>query len=216
MKKILKGLSLAFVLLTSTQIEAQEFATKNGFSLNVELGKPIGSYGAPSGGNGFEYGLSYGFQIGNRWYLKRFDKSGVALMVNWINYNQTTKTEGAGLSEITAATIDMTFLELGLAYSHLLNDKLALDGYYNLEPTVIGSALVDSQDNGVGIAGVGFGHALGAALRYKFINVGLEYHFGGITGAYSGVGDVSDDEFDLIGDTKLSTSSLKLVFGIKF
>lgn len=217
MKRILTVLAVIGALTASTQLKAQDdHATKNGFSINVELGIPSKEYGAVNASDGFEYGLNYGLQVGNRWYLKRFDKGGVALMANWFSYSMARKSEGSGIYQLEAATVEMTFVELGAMYSHPLNDDMAIDGYYNLEPTLIASAMVDNNDNGIALAGFGFGHAFGAAFRYKVLNIGLEYHLGSINGSYSGLGDISDNDLTGFGDDKVSTSHIKILVGVKF
>jgi hypothetical protein len=213
MIKILKVLTLFGVLIASTQVKAQDdTATKNGFSINVELGILSGSYGSAYGTDRLGSGLNYGLQVGNRGYLKRFGEGGFALMTNWFSYNMSIKNT----ETIKSTTIEMTFIEIGAMYSHPLNDDMAIDGYYNLEPTLIGTATVNKKDDGQSLAGFGVGHVLGAAFRYKVFNLGLEYHLGSITGTYAGIGSINDADLITLGKTKVSTSLIKIVLGVKF
>jgi hypothetical protein len=73
-------------------------------------------------------------------------------------------------------------------------------------------AFTDSDDDiTYSYVGLGFSNALGAAFRYKALNLGFEYVFGGINsqGTYSGPGDVTLD------DQKNMTNSFRIMLGVK-
>ncbi len=208
MKKLF---TITITLLSLLQLSAQnDLATKNGFSIDLEFGFPTGKYGAISKDQ-FDYDVIYGLQVGNRWYVKRFEKSGIAVMANWISAGFTQKKAHG----ITATGIELTFVEVGGMYSYAIGQDMAIDGYYNLEPTIlITDAVNQYKDGNEGIGGYGFGHALGAAFRYKIFNVGLEYHFGSIEATTETLEDIPS--VDQLPDGKIDTSHLKLVLGVKF
>jgi hypothetical protein len=62
-------------------------------------------------------------------------------------------------------------------------------------------------------AGFGFTHAIGAAFRYKALNIGLEYVMGSINseGTYSG--DYGDEDLD---SQKNIANNFRIMIGAKF
>lgn len=217
----MKRISIALVLLTltiSSNLFSQGRATfedgraiKKGFSLLLEIGFPSDTYGFDVDGEGFsEKGKIIGAQIGNRWYFKNEGISAFGIMVNWLDISWNKKSEDG----FDFGTLNVSFLEPGLIYTYALNSDAAFDFYYNLQPTVLSSAAVNSDGDGIGSAGFGMTHAIGAALRYKVLNFGLEYGFGKVTGAYVTVGDFPDTG-DL-GEAKMSAKSVRFLIGFKF
>lgn len=62
-------------------------------------------------------------------------------------------------------------------------------------------------------AGFGFTHAIGAAFRYKVLNIGLEFVMGSINseGTYSG--DYGDED---LGSQKNIVNNFRIMIGAKF
>lgn len=167
----------------------------------------------------YTYGAIWGVQFGNRWYFSPQEKYGFGLMVNWVDFAMGLKTGTEENEDWARTTMDITFCEFGPIGTFAINDAIAIDGYYNLRPTFIvsGSATTDPQgiaeDETFGYAGFGLSNTLGAAFRWKVLNVGVEYVFGSVnsTGKYTG----PDGDGDLP-DMKQSTNSVRLVLGVKF
>lgn len=218
----MKRISIALVLLTltiSSNLFSQGRATfedgraiKKGFSLLLEIGFPSDTYGFDVDGEGFsEKGKIIGAQIGNRWYFKNEGISAMGFMLNWLDVSWNKKSEDG----FDCGTLNFSFLEPGLIYTYALNSDAALDFYYNLQPTIMSTAAVDSDGDGLASAGFGITHALGFALRLKVFNFGLEYGFGKVNGGYVSVGsDIYGA--DSLGDVDMSAKNLRFLIGFKF
>jgi len=227
----MKRLTLLFVVMLAfsfmSNIHAQR-AIKKGTSLNLVIGFPSDTYGMEEDDvSNTNLGTIWGIQYGNRWYIAPTEKFGVAVMVNWIDFTfglkSGTETIDLGVgptvqTEWARAVLDISLIELGPLATFAINDDMAIDGYYNLRPTIISSALVRttvsvSGDDTYGYAGFGFSHAIGAAFRWKVLNIGLEYVTGGInsSGAYTGPQGDGD-----LPDAKLRVNNVRLMLGVKF
>ena len=228
MKKNIILLSIILITgLTTTMFAQKNRTLSKGFSINLIVGVPSATYGLTSDkkmdgnsvGEEYKYGSVWGLQIGNRWYFSPTKNYGFGLMVNWADISFGVKTGTMNSSDWARAAIDFSFLEVGPVGTFALTDKLALDAYYNLRPTVFSNAWVSSYsssgsaDETYTYVGVGVSHAIGAAFRYKIFNFGMEYTMGAInsTGTYSG----SSDNVTL-DDQKNMVNSFRLKFGLKF
>lgn len=222
MKKIGVLVSLLFVTTLFPSIYAQTDRTlSNGFSINLVTGFPDASFGAENGddfSSDLQYGAMWGIQLGNRWYFNPKDNYGFGLMVNWVDFAFAGKRKSEDGYDLARATMDITLCELGPIGTFKINDDIAIDGYYNLRPTILTSGLVESggdltEDNAWGYAGFGLTNTLGAAFRWKVLNVGVEYVFGDVKAKGKYTGAFEDVDLD---DAKLSTNSVRLVLGVKF
>ena len=222
MKKNILLIAIILLVGITTSLFAQKDRTlSNGFSVNLVLGFPSTTFGVPSDSeidDKYTIGTILGVQIGNRWYFKPKEKYGFGLMVNWLDFTMGVKSVSDSDGDWARATIDFSFLEVGPVGTFVLADNLALDAYYNLRPTVLSSAFVtsyssSSDDETYTYVGVGVSHAIGAAVRYKIFNFGMEYTMGAINsqGTYSGSYDnvTLDDEKNMV-------NSFRLKFGLKF
>jgi hypothetical protein len=220
MKKIV--ILLAIIIFTG--LSTNSFAQKDrrlskGFSVNLVTGFPSSTYGTVKDADisdEFKLGGLWGIQIGNRWYFSPKEKYGIGLMVNWADISISAKGGTVRGIDWGKAVIDFTFLEIGPVGTYALTDKIALDAYYNLRPTVFSSAIVYTSPSGGeditnAYAGFGISHAIGAAFRYKIFNVGLEYVMGGI----NSTGTTSEDD-ETLADEKIMTNSFRIMLGLKF
>jgi hypothetical protein len=230
-KNILLIAVIVLVGLTTSLFAQKDRTLSNGFSVNLIIGFPSSNYALTSDGKmdgysmldndiiGDDYKLSslLGIQIGNRWYFKPKEKYGFGLMVNWLDFTMGVKSGTIYDSDWARAVIDFSFLEVGPVGTFVLADNLALDTYYNLRPTVLSSASVftssGSEDETYAYVGVGVSHAIGAAVRYKIFNLGMEYTMGAINskGTYSG--SLSDET---LADQKNIVNCFRLKLGLKF
>ena len=205
------GLIFVIVLLVGafSRVQAQR-AIKNGFSINAVFGFPsenFGVYGMP-----FKVKTLYGIKLGNRWYFNPNEKYGFGLMVNWFDISLGVSTDYIDNTKYAIADIVISAIELGPIGTYAISGDMAIDGYYNLKPTVFSSAIANENEDSYAAAGIGFSHVLGAAFRYKVLNIGLEYSFGSV--------NVSNEEangihsFDNSGIMKIN--SFRIVLGAKF
>lgn len=187
--------------LFSQNLEAKDRTLSNGFSLQLNLGSASSGFGNPGDElEGLDYGILYGLQIGNRWYFSPTETWGVGLMINWFDF-----TSSRGSDEVVS--LDASLIELGPIGTYVINQDMAIDGYYNLRPTF----LMVADFDGFGFGGFGVTHTLGVAYRWKVISVGIEKVFGGVNSVYI-------DEDDVYGDIsyKLKNNSTRFVLGFKF
>ena len=205
---------------TTTSAQKDRKLTK-GFSINLVTGIPSDEYGA-SKGNPVppEFQLNiWGLQIGNRWYFNPQELYGIGLMINWFDITAGVATVKGESSDIARAVADVSILEIGPIGTYVLTNDIALDAYYNLRPTGFSTVSIRSYSSGSGeditttYAGFGFTHALGAAFRYRALNIGIEYVMGGINsdGTRSGSGN----------DVTLTTqkhvaNNFRIMIGAKF
>ena len=216
------GVLLAIALLVcvaSNSYTQTNRTVKNGFSLNLVFGFPSDAFGLEDADDiDSEYGLGmlWGGQIGNRWYFSPTETAGIGLMVNWFDFTMAGKSGSDDFGDWARAVMDISFLEFGPVGTLALSDEIALDGYYNLRPTFLISGMVFSyaglDDETYAYGGMGISHALGAAFRYKVLNIGLEYVLGGINSKGTYTGDLDQD----LEDMKNKTNSFRIMLGVKF
>jgi hypothetical protein len=222
---MMKKIGLLLFAIVCTGIFTNSYAQKdrklsNGFSINAVMGIPSAEYGLAKDdevSSDYALGSLWGLQLGNRWYFSPTEQFGIGLMVNWADITFSGKAGTEGNVDWGRAAFDLTFIELGPVGTIALTDDIAIDGYYNLRPTWFGSALVImdisgfADDETFAYAGFGFSHAIGAAFRWKALNIGVEYVLGSINsvGSYTGSYDIS------LEDKKNQTNSLRIMLGVK-
>lgn len=228
MKKLLILSSIILIAGLSTNLFAQKDRTlSKGFSVNLIVRIPSDTYGLTSNGkidgnpvnDQYKFSSIFGIQIGNRWYFKPKDNYGFGIMVNWVDISFAGKSGTESSADWGRVALDLSFLEVGPVGTFVLADNLALDAYYNLRPTVFSNAFVWSYsssseaDEAYVYAGVGISHAIGAALRYKIFNFGMEYVLGGIDseGTYS-----SSSNDVTLKSQKNMTNCFRIKLGLKF
>lgn len=225
--KTMKKIGIILTIILNTGISTNLFAQKerkltNGFSINLVTGFPSAQYGSTKDGNvspEMQAGTIWGLQLGNRWYFSPREKYGIGLMVNWLDITAGVATGSTNNYDFGRAVADVSFLEFGPLATYLLTEKIALDAYYNLRPTGFSTVTLftypsgTSEDATYTWAGAGFTHAFATALRYKALNIGLEYVFGGtnMDGAYSG-----PQENVKLSTYKSTINNLRVLIGAKF
>lgn len=216
--KRLSILLLAMLVLTGVSNVTAQRTLKKGFSISMITGFPSSAYGLEEEPNSDDYNLGtlWGIQLGNRWYIAPTETFGVGIMANWIDFSLAAKGGAVGTIDWARAVMDITLLEAGPIGTYAINDDIAIDGYYNFRPTILTSALVTTStgqgDETYAYAGFGLSHTLGAAFRWKVLNVGIEYVAGGINsvGTYSGPNSVT------LQDQKIKSNNVRLLVGVKF
>lgn len=219
MKRLLIA-CIAFLFLgTITNSYAQDRAIKNGFMVNSTFSIPNANYGFHRDDVGIDdmrIRLLYGLQVGNRWYINPQEKWGIAVDVRWVDFGIGIRSisENVFGEEMGRAVFDVGLLRFGPLGTYKIKENMAVDGYFNLRPTLVSQAIVN--DAGDGIAGAGFGltHAAGAAFRINMLSVGFEYVMGSV-----GVDMADTDDSSIIyneDDNKLVMRNFKIVVGIKF
>jgi len=137
-------------------------------------------------------------------------------MANWVDITAGVKTGVENGYDWARLVTDVSFFEIGPIGTYALTTEIALDAYYNLRPTGFASVMLISDsgdDETYTYLGFGFTHAIGAAFRYKALNIGLEFVAGGIDseGIYSG----SNEDEDL-GSQKNIANNFRIMIGAKF
>lgn len=232
MKKIGILVSLMLLVAFVSNTFAQKSRTlSNGFSVNFVTGFPSASFGAPESVSSDEkYGALFGLKLGNRWYFAPQENYGFGLMVNWVDFAMALKSgtdtyiddnDISVASDWARTTMDITFLGLGPIGTYAINDDMAIDGYYNLRPTFLISGEVQtlsSDDLTTAYGGFGLTNALGAAFRWKVLNVGVEYVMGKVNakGTQTVPSLNGGTETVDLADEKLSTNSVRIILGVKF
>lgn len=223
MKNKIILLSIVIATVLTTNVNAQkDRKSSNGFSINLVTGVPSANYGEPSYSDiADEHQLTsiWGLQLGNRWYFNPNEVYGIGLMINWLDITAGVVSGENNNYDWARSVADVSLLEIGPIGSYALTNDIALDAYYNLRPTGFASVelytATSSNDDDVTYlyAGFGFTHALGAAFRYKALNIGLEYVIGGIDseGTYSGPGGDEDLE-----SQKNVVNNFRIILGVKF
>jgi hypothetical protein len=215
---------LIIVLLTSftTNLYAQkDRKLSNGASVNLVIGFPSSTYGMTSDDkmdSKYQLGSIWGIQWGNRWYFKPKEKYGIGLMVNWLDITAGIKSGTESGYDWARSVADVSFIEVGPVGTYVLTKDIALDAYYNLRPTGFASITMITPDSGddqtFTYSGFGFTHALGAAFRYRALNVGFEYIMGSINsdGTYN-LGSFSERTLD---SQKNVANTFRIKIGAKF
>lgn len=213
MKKKVFVLVFVFFIGMLSNIQAQR-AIKNGFSINAVIGLTSESFGLDdmeSMNSDAQIKTLYGLQLGNRWYFNPTEQYGFGLMVNWIDFAVGAKSTTINNFDYGIAAIDLTFLEIGPIGTYAISEDMAIDGFYNIRPTVFSYAIVDEVENSYVSAGAGFSHTIGTAFRYNKLNVGIEYVLGGIK-----VSQEESDGINISNNEIMSTNNVRIVVGFKF
>jgi hypothetical protein len=220
MKKIVILLTIVLLAGVTTNLFAQkDRKLTNGFSINLVTGIPSSQYGFSNFDNidsEYQLGSIWGLQVGNRWYFSPKENFGFGLMANWVDITAGVKTGVENGYDWARLVTDVSFFEIGPIGTYALTTEIALDAYYNLRPTGFASVMLISDsgdDETYTYLGFGFTHAIGAAFRYKALNIGLEFVAGGIDseGIYSG----SNEDEDL-GSQKNIANNFRIMIGAKF
>jgi hypothetical protein len=221
----MKKYKILITIVLITGLTTNLFAQKdrkltNGFSINLNVGIPSGDYGVSEDDNiidELKMSSIWGLQVGNRWYFSPKENYGFGLMVNWVDITAGVKSGIKNSYDWARSVADVSFFEIGPIGSYVLTKDIALDAYYNLRPTGFASIIMYSSsfegDETYTFAGFGFTHALGAAFRYKALNIGLEYVMGSINseGTYSS----SDWDEDLDSQKNIA-NNFRIMIGAKF
>jgi hypothetical protein len=215
-------LGLTFLVGCASAVSAQkDRKLTNGFSINFVAGIPSDAYGAPKGSTvspEYQPGI-WGVQLGNRWYFNPTKQYGVGLMINWVDITTGAAVVKKEFGDYARAVADVTFIEVGPVGTYVLTNDIALDGYYNLRPTGFATVSIQSyssgsrEDDTYTYAGFGFTHALGAAFRYRALNIGIEYVMGGINSDGTKSGSGSDVT---LSTQKHMANSFRFMIGAKF
>jgi len=218
MKKTLIFLAIVILAgITTNSFAQKDRKLSNGFSINLVTGFPSSVYGQKSDSqinSADNLGGIWGLKIGSRWYFKPNEEYGFGLMINWLDFTIATQSQSVSGNSATNAVADVSFLQFGPVGTYAATDNIALDGYFNFRPTVFENLVIPNGDDTYGYAGFGFAYALGGAFRYKILNVGIEYVFGGIKTSYINTGSSSGN--DPTDTPKLMTNSFRILLGLKF
>jgi hypothetical protein len=210
------GTILIVVLLFGFLTEGSAQALKNGFSIKGQLGFPSNEFGWTEEVtidsdllNEYAYGVTYGLQIGNQWYLYKQESFGIALLVNWFDVTVGTKTVETNLGKLQRLTLDIALLEFGPLFTYAISDAMAIDAYYNLRPTAMSTGYKFDDEDSEAFGGFGVTHGFGAGFRYSLLYAGVEYVMGSVKASQ----DSTDPK--IWKDEKIVSDCFRIVIGIK-
>ena len=237
MKKLFFLISAA---LLSFNMFAGEQGDDNGFEIKLFAGFSSDKYGTVENIiDRYGYNVKFdtpeypglhktpemGITLCNRWYLANPGKFGVGIHARWLDLAYAHKDWNIieYKKGIYGATEKNDFLKIGVGGPGIigtfyLNDKMAIDAYYNIVPTMttvfdnytydsdyqayMGSNFVEYKNSTKFL--FRFFHYFGAAFRYKKFQTGLEYNIG------------KTEEIINTNYMKYNMNNLRLFLGIKF
>lgn len=247
MEKIIFLVSAA---LLSINVFAGEQGNDNGFEIKLFSGFTSDNYGTVQTiTDGYNHKVKHdapeqpglhktpemGISLGNRWYLFNPGRFGLGIHARWLDFAYAHKDWNTieYKKGVYGATANKDFIKLGFAGpgvigTFYLNDKMAIDAYYNLVPTMV--SITDSYDyNNDYRTHMGsdfiknedttefdfeFFHYFGATFRYKVFQIGLEYNIAKLFLADWGPdGNENIDDYRL---SKYNMNNLRLALGFKF
>ena len=203
---------LLVILLIGSSSDGWAQALKKGMSLKAQLGFPSAAFNWNEDIEvDYMYGISYGLQVGNQWYLLKGESAGLGLMINWLDVTYASKKGTSADGDFKRRSVDLAVLEVGPLGTYAITDQLALDVYYNLRPTGLVSGYTVDDEDEEGYSGAGVTHAVGGGFRYNLLSVGVEYVFGNTKINW----DSADPKL-FPDDTKIKADCFRIVAGIKF
>ncbi len=153
----------------------QKDITKGGFFFNFGLFIPNKNYGFESdvdNTTSYKNGVGPSFEIGNMFRIADLRDKAIGIRVTWLNVGYSKfKMDG----ELIEQDIQFSMFKLGPYFSLGLNDKMAIDFYYQIAPQYIFSYNVplEEDDHYFGV-----NHSLGATYRFSILAVGFDANFG--------------------------------------
>lgn len=207
---------LALGLLMGMSAFAGPQGEDNGFGLKLFAGLHGDKYGrvvdAKISKDAPKASPTLGFAIDNRWYVANPGKAGVAINVRWADFSYSRfKYSFAGQRETAKTKIfDYSVLGIGPLGTYYLDDKMAVDLYYNIAPNMYVLSRDGYGDDYVSFA-FGASHRIGAAYRINVFQAGLEFRGGKLS--YQ---DWGDDKNMALTDSKIHTGALRIFVGFKF
>lgn len=172
---------------------------KGGFFLNLGLFIPMKNYAFPPDFNnttGDKFSIGYNLDLGNQFRLADLGEKAINLRVTWFSASYTKfKYEG----KVILNAFQGNLLKLGPSFTTALSDKMAVDVYYQLSPTIFFP--IDDE------IFWGVTNSLGADIRINVFALGFDYNFGNIAWW---------DRSVTREIPKMRTSNLRIFAGFKF
>ncbi len=244
MKKLFFLISAA---LLSFNMFAGEQGDDNGFEIKLFAGFSSDKYGTLQStddqhGNKVKYdapeqpGLhktpELGFTLGNRWYLANPGKFGIGIHARWLDFAYAHKDWNTDEYKkgVYGVVEEKDYIKIGVGGpgvigTFYINDKMAIDAYYNIVPTMV-NAITNYTYNSDYLTYMGsdfvekecynriyykFSHYFGTAFRYKKFQAGLEYN---IAKTEYLIGE--RDEYNSPMIAKYNMNNFRLFLGLKF
>jgi len=222
----MKTFTLIIFLIITLTLNAQEtknWAIKNGVEFNTSIGLHYEEVGLRIPDYSWKQTSYINLKFGYRWYIKPQKKWSMGIKSSWIDfsffelnsYDDTDQAPWTGfISSMKVKNNKLaitSFLTFGPVATYALNNKIAADIYYNLQPSY-----VVANDE----PGFGFSNLIGSSIRIGVLNIGVEYIWGEIGlfsdmigSAVNNIDDNESENFQKTGDVKLN--NLRLVLGCK-
>ncbi len=178
-----------------------------------------------------------GMALGSRWYVANPGSFGIGIQARWIDFSFTHKEwdmyeykKGVYGAKETNNFVNVGVFGPGVVGTFYLNDKMAVDAYYNFVPTLMitkdkfeyesdfltykGSGFTEKEDEAN--FGLGISHFFGAAFRYSVFQVGVEYNIAKLKGMDWGSDDEGESTLEDLTVTKYNMNNFRVFVGFKF
>lgn len=236
-----------FLLATSALLCISSFAQTqgddNGFGLKLFAGFAGNKYGTAyyediSNENrkydlpGLKKTPAFGLALENRWYVANPGRFGIAVNARWIDFSFASKKYDYRVANVKYADTKNTYIKVGLLGAgpmgtFYLNDRMAVDLYYNIMPAMmfnkqknefVAEQYLPSSDSDEENEDFNFGisadHFFGAAFRLSILQIGIEYNIS--RPRYISFDDDDDDDYWDYHVQKFNLNNFRVFVGLKF
>jgi hypothetical protein len=196
-------------------IQKKKEITHGGFYLHLGIAAP--SFKPVDSDLRFSMGIQPSLEFGNNFMFYKTDQIGIGMNVSWLTFGFGSKTKTYDFGEdmdMKLTSVYLSFLKLGPMATYAINDKMAVDAFFDFSPTVyFGTMSFPGEDLDVSDGFIMSGLALspGFKFRYSKLCVGFEAQFGKLT--YVNTEDLGDDDESKF---KASYFSPRVMVGFKF
>lgn len=177
-----------------------------GFYWNLGIGFPSYKWvDIPEAGRQSQ-GLQFTLEAGNQWMFVKNDRFGFGMNVSWLTIGGSTYKYND--LDYKVYDINLGLLRFGPMASVGFGDNIAVDVFFNLNPTVKYNFFLDDQDNSYNSLIYGATWAPGLKFRIKKFAVGFENNFGRLRS--------KDLDNKGVKEVKLSYMNPRILLGMKF
>jgi hypothetical protein len=168
-------------------IQKKKEITHGGFYLHLGLAIPNFKTKFAKDGESKSLGVQPSLELGHNFMFYKTDQIGIGMNVSWFTFGLSSIKSSYKLRNETeyrkTSSVYLSFLKLGPMATYALNDKMAIDAFFDFSPTVYFgtesysySTSIKSSSNAFVLSGVTL--SPGAKFRYKKLCVGVEIQFG--------------------------------------
>jgi len=190
---------------TTITANSSKDITDGGFFLHVGAMFPSKNYFCPVSYNNStseRFSTGVNFEAGSMFKLVKLLKKTIGIRVTWLSANYTTyKYQGKIYDQILQGSV----LKCGPYFTYGINDDMAVDIFYQINPTYA----IDLKDTSDNSGYMGVTHSFGLGYRFKILSVGFDFNFGHVK--YIDPPILADDDM-----WKPRLGYIRLFAGLKF